>query len=168
MNIGAVSMSAWPLQQAYDRPEPASVSGQAADAFKLSPDSAQDQSAGADGVKRKGECQTCKNRKYQDGSDDPGVSFKTAAHISPEMAASKVRGHEMEHVTRERSQARLEDKEVVSQSIVYHNAVCPECGRVYVSGGTTTTTTRGKATPESKFRTGLEDGSTGKYLDTVA
>ena len=28
-------------------------------------------------------CQTCKNRKYQDGSDE-NVSFKAAAHISPE------------------------------------------------------------------------------------
>lgn len=34
------------------------------------------------------ECQTCKERKYQDGSNDPGVSFKTPASISPERAAS--------------------------------------------------------------------------------
>ena len=44
------------------------------------------------------ECQTCKNRKYQDGSDDPGVSFKTATNVAPEQAASAVRGHEQEHV----------------------------------------------------------------------
>ena len=49
------------------------------------------------------ECQTCKNRKYQDGSDDPGVSFKTATNVAPELAASAVRGHEQEHVVRERS-----------------------------------------------------------------
>ena len=30
----------------------------------------------------KGECQTCKNRKYQDGSNE-NVSFKSASHISP-------------------------------------------------------------------------------------
>lgn len=30
------------------------------------------------------ECQTCKNRKYQDGSNDPGVSFKAATHVAPE------------------------------------------------------------------------------------
>ena len=29
------------------------------------------------------ECQTCKNRKYVDGSDDPNVSFKTPGHIDP-------------------------------------------------------------------------------------
>lgn len=34
--------------------------------------------------KDSGECQTCKNRRYQDGSDDPGVSFKTAGKINPE------------------------------------------------------------------------------------
>lgn len=88
-----------------------------------------------------GECQTCERRKYQDGSDDPGVSFKTAAHIAPEQAASVVRGHEMEHVVREQAQARQEDRRVVSQSVTYHTAICPECGRVYVSGGTTRTAT---------------------------
>ena len=39
------------------------------------------------------ECQTCKNRKYQDGSDEM-VSFKSAAHISPQAAAGRVRAHE--------------------------------------------------------------------------
>ena len=29
------------------------------------------------------ECQTCKNRKYVDGSNEANVSFKNAAHISP-------------------------------------------------------------------------------------
>ena len=27
-------------------------------------------------------CQTCKNRKYVDGSDEANVSFKSAAHVS--------------------------------------------------------------------------------------
>ena len=27
------------------------------------------------------ECETCKNRKYQDGSDEANVSFKSAAHV---------------------------------------------------------------------------------------
>ena len=34
------------------------------------------------------ECETCKNRKYQDGSDEM-VSFKSAAHISPEASANR-------------------------------------------------------------------------------
>ena len=90
------------------------------------------------------ECKTCAERKYQDGSDDPGVSFKTAAHISPEQAASKVRSHEYEHVVREQSKAERENKEVVSQSVRLHTDICPECGRAYVSGGVTDTVTRGK------------------------
>lgn len=87
------------------------------------------------------ECQTCKERKYQDGSDDPGVSFKTPTGVDPELAASAVRGHEQEHVTRERAKAEREGREVLSQSVVYHTGICPECGRVYVSGGETTTVT---------------------------
>ncbi len=90
------------------------------------------------------ECKTCAERKYQDGSDDPGVSFKTAAHISPEQAAAKVRSHEYEHVVREQSKADRENKEVVSQSVRLHTDICPECGRAYVSGGVTNTVTRGK------------------------
>ena len=44
------------------------------------------------------QCETCKERKYQDGSDEM-VSFKSAAHISPEASASRVMAHEMEHVS---------------------------------------------------------------------
>lgn len=88
-----------------------------------------------------GECQTCKRRKYQDGSDDPGVSFKTPTNIAPEQAQAAVRGHENEHVVRERAKAQREDRKVVSQSVTYHSAICPECGRVYTAGGTTRTVT---------------------------
>lgn len=93
-------------------------------------------------------CDTCKNRKYQDGSDDPGVSFKTPTRLSPDQAASAVRSHEMEHVGREQSKAQREDRQVVSQFVTYRNAICAECGRTYISGGTTTTTTRGRAAYE--------------------
>ena len=96
-------------------------------------------------VMEEAECQTCSERKYKDGSDDPGVSFKTATHISPEQAASAVRGHEMEHVVRNRAKAQREDREIVSQSVVIHTDICPECGRVYTSGGTTRTVTRGNS-----------------------
>ena len=88
-----------------------------------------------------GECETCESRKYQDGSDDMGVSFQTPTNIKPEQAASAVRGHEQEHVVREQAKAEREDRKVISQSVTMHTAVCPECGRVYVSGGTTRTTT---------------------------
>ena len=93
-------------------------------------------------VMEEGECQTCKERKYQDGSDDPGVSFKTPTNIAPEQAASAVRGHENEHVVREQAKARQDDRKVVSQSVTYHTDICPECGKAYVSGGTTRTVTK--------------------------
>ena len=94
---------------------------------------------------QKEECQTCKNRKYQDGSNDPSVSFQTPTHISPSNSASAVMGHEMEHVTHERARAARDDKEILSQSVIIKTAICPECGKVYVSGGETTTTMRSKA-----------------------
>jgi len=98
-------------------------------------------------IKRLGfkECQTCKNRKYVDGSNDPGVSFKTPTHVSPSVAAAAVSAHEGEHVTHEQARAAAEGREVVAQAVVLHTAVCPECGRIYVSGGTTTTMTRDKS-----------------------
>ena len=84
------------------------------------------------------ECQTCKERKYQDGSDE-NVSFKSAQHISPEAAAARVRGHEQEHVANAYSKAAQDGGKVVNASVSIHTAVCPECGRTYVSGGTTHT-----------------------------
>lgn len=87
------------------------------------------------------ECQTCKERQYQDGSNDPGVSFKTPGHISPESSAAVVQAHEQEHVSNEQANARSEGRKVVSQSVQLFSAVCPECGKVYVSGGETRTTT---------------------------
>ena len=109
--------------------------------------------AGVDGVleaAEKGECQTCAKRKYQDGSDDPGVSYQTPTHISPDQAASAVRGHEMEHVVREQAAAEKEDRRVLSQSVSLHTDICPECGKVYVSGGTTRTVTASDTQPKAK------------------
>lgn len=98
-------------------------------------------------------CETCENRKYQDGSTDPGVSFKTPGKINPDAAASVVRSHEMEHVFHEQAQARQDGREIVSQSVSLHTGICPECGRVYISGGTTRTVTRSEA--EDLFRVGV-------------
>ena len=89
-----------------------------------------------------GECETCEERKYQDGSDDMGVSFQTPTNIKPEQAASAVRGHEMEHVYREQAKADREGRKVVSQNVTMHTEICPECGKSYVSGGTTRTVTK--------------------------
>lgn len=87
------------------------------------------------------ECQTCKNRTYQDGSNDPGVSFKAPGHIDPGSSAAAVRSHEQEHVVNEQARARSEGKRVVSQSVRITMSVCPECGRAYASGGVTRTVT---------------------------
>ncbi|MCR5656868.1 MAG: hypothetical protein K6G06_05330 [Butyrivibrio sp.] len=84
------------------------------------------------------ECETCKNRKYQDGSNE-NVSFKSAQHISPEAAASRVRGHEQEHVANAYKKAAQENGKVINASVKIETSVCPECGRTYVSGGLTTT-----------------------------
>lgn len=105
-----------------------------------------------------GECKTCEQRKYQDGSDDMGVSYQTPTRIDPDQAPSAVRGHEMEHVVREQAKARREDRRVVSQTVTMHTAICPECGKAYVSGGTTRTVTKGNPQPqpqtnEAKART---------------
>ena len=84
------------------------------------------------------ECETCKNRKYQDGSDEM-VSFKSAAHISPEASASRVRAHEQEHVSNAYTKAAQNGGKVLSANVTLKTSVCPECGRSYVAGGTTAT-----------------------------
>ena len=84
------------------------------------------------------ECQTCKERKYQDGSDE-NVSFKAASHIDPNAAASRVRSHEQEHVSNAYKDAAQNNGKVLSCNVTIKSAVCPECGRTYVSGGTTAT-----------------------------
>lgn len=96
---------------------------------------------GAQAAVEEGKCQTCEKRKYQDESDDMGVSFQTPTNIAPEQVASAVRGHENEHVVREQAKAQREDRKVVSQSVTLHTDICPECGKVYISGGTTRTVT---------------------------
>lgn len=85
-----------------------------------------------------GECQTCKNRKYTDGSNEM-VSFKSPTHISPESSGAAVRSHEQEHVTNAYSKAANGNGKVVRAAVNIHTSICPECGRSYVSGGTTNT-----------------------------
>ncbi len=87
----------------------------------------------------KKECQTCKNRKYKDGSDEANVSFKSAAHVSPQAAGAAVRAHEGEHVQNAYNDAAQNNGKVISASVSIHMSVCPECGRSYISGGDTRT-----------------------------
>jgi hypothetical protein len=108
--------------------------------------------AGSSEAPGDGKCKTCAERKYQDGSNDPGVSFKAATHVSPDLAPVAVMAHEGEHVVREQAKAESEGREVVSQHVSIHTAVCPECGRIYVSGGTTTTVTKSAPEPAGSGR----------------
>lgn len=85
------------------------------------------------------ECSTCANRKYQDGSNDSGVSFKNAAHISPDNAFAVVSAHEQEHVQEAQSRTAKKGGKLISASIRIFVSTCPECGRTYVSGGETRT-----------------------------
>ena len=120
-------------------PETPALPGQKADETDGEP------AQGAESAQKaleEGQCQTCEKRKYQDGSDDMGVSYQTPTNIKPEQAASAVRGHEMEHVYREQAKADREGRKVVSQTVTMHTEICPECGKTYVSGGTTRTVTK--------------------------
>jgi hypothetical protein len=84
------------------------------------------------------ECETCKRRKYQDGSDEM-VSFKAAGHIDPNNAASVVLGHEQEHVSNAYQKAKAHNGKVLRASVQLKTAICPECGRTYIAGGVTNT-----------------------------
>jgi len=86
-------------------------------------------------------CATCDSRRYQDDSNDPSVSFQTPTHISPEQSAVMVRAHEYEHVANEQARAERDGRRVISQTVMLHSAICPDCGRVYTSGGVTRTVT---------------------------
>lgn len=107
------------------------------------------------------ECQTCKNRKYQDGSDEM-VSFKSPKHVSPESAASAVRYHEQEHVSNAYKKAAKDNGEVVSANVSIHTSICPECGRSYVSGGTTHTQIK-YYNEENPYQQGLKIADQAKY-----
>lgn len=112
--------------------------------------SEKDEKAAEHGVKHDGfekdvpdcQCETCKNRRYQDDSNDSCVSFQSATRMTPGTAAYKVRGHEMEHVRRESIKAENEGKKVVSQTVQIKTDTCEECGKIYVAGGLTRTRTR--------------------------
>jgi len=96
-----------------------------------------------------GTCHTCQKRKYVDQSNDASVSFQTPTSINPNMAAAAVASHEQEHVRNEQARANREDREIVSQTVTLTYDICPECGKSYVSGGTTKTTSVSKSDSEN-------------------
>lgn len=156
MTIGAVSGS-------YMYPAVSYVSNQ------VSP-VAEEESKKIGGTSAPGECETCKNRKYQDGSNE-NVSFKSASHISPNVAGAAVRAHEGEHVANAYTKAAQDNGKVVNASVSIHTSVCPECGRTYVSGGTTNTTIKytNESNPYQKNQKALDAAyMIGANIDYVA
>lgn len=105
------------------------------------------------------ECETCKNRKYQDGSNEM-VSFKSASHISPQASASRVMAHEMEHVSNAYKKAEEGNGRVLQAAVSLQTAICPECGTSYVAGGATRTAIQytNESNPYQKARK-TQDGS---------
>lgn len=106
------------------------------------------------------ECETCKERKYQDGSNECNVSFQTAQHVSPTAAGAAVRAHEGQHVSNAYKKAAQGGGKVLQASVAIHTAICPECGRTYVSGGTTTTKIKygDESNPYTKNRKNADNG----------
>ena len=114
------------------------------------------------------ECQTCKNRRYQDDSCDSGVSFQTPTKIDPKAADMAVRSHENEHVVRNRDKAEREGMKIVSQSVTIQRAICPECGKLYTAGGLTRTRMK-TDNSDNRFNVGMFDSEkTGTKFNSVA
>ncbi len=118
----------------------------------------------AQGVEVK-ECESCRNRKYRDWSDDPTVSYQTPTSVSREGAYEAVVSHENEHVRHEQARAQATGRKVVYQHVSVHMSVCPECGRVYVSGGETVTATTIDPKKNGTGEDRLEDK--GRTIDTL-
>lgn len=84
------------------------------------------------------ECESCKNRKYVDGSDEM-VSFKSPTNIKPSAAMAAVSSHEQEHVGNAYKKASQMGGKVLQASVTIKTAICPECGKSYIAGGETNT-----------------------------
>lgn len=85
------------------------------------------------------ECQTCKERKYMDRSDENNVSFQTPTHIDPSSSGAQVMAHERMHVQNAFHEGQADNKKLISVSVSLKTGVCPECGRTYIAGGVTRT-----------------------------
>ena len=94
--------------------------------------------------KPQGPCVTCENRRYVDQSDDASVSYQTPTKLNSSTAGAAVAAHENEHVRNEKARAHRDGREIVNQTVTLTYDSCPECGKHYVSGGTTRTTSISK------------------------
>mgnify|MGYP000850519557 CR=1 FL=1 len=114
-------------------------------------------------------CQACKNRKYVDISNDSSVSFQTPTNIPASASFAKVSSHEQEHVSNEKAKAARDGRRVISQSVQIYFDVCPECGKVYSSGGKTTTITKAEPQRPDFFKEKINEfmlGHFGTRIDT--
>ena len=114
------------------------------------------------------QCEKCRSRRYQDGSNDSRVSFQVPTVMDPVKARSRVMSHEMEHVRSEQHKAKKENKIVVSQTVRIMNDRCEECGRNYVKGGFTRTITRPSLVDYRKVMTGAINKDIKKKLIGIA
>ena len=110
---------------------PSSASAQFQDGFKKSP-SFSDLGKASAGVYYKPSptdaeenAPTQESARAEEAGADPGVSFKVPGKIAKSVAASAIRAHEREHVTRNAAEAQREDREVISSSVVLHTGICP-------------------------------------------
>jgi deoxycytidylate deaminase len=78
--------------------------------------------------------------------------------------------HEQEHVANAVAEGSQDDKELVSATVSLKTAVCPECGRTYIAGGTTKTVMRTyNDDPYSQNQKAYEAEATrGNNIDYVA
>lgn len=115
------------------------------------------------------ECQTCKNRRYQDSSDEM-VSYKTPGRIASGESYVKVMSHEQEHVANAVAEGNEEDKELLSATVSLKTAICPECGKAYIAGGTTRTIMKTYGSdPYSQNQKAYEkEAATGNFIDYAA
>ncbi len=116
------------------------------------------------------ECQTCKERKYVDVSNEADVSFQTPTHISPQASFSAVSAHEQQHVSNAVAEGSRPGVELISTSVSYRMGVCPECGTPYILGGTTRTAMKyNENNPYESARKSLEGSFLrGMNFDSVA
>lgn len=118
-------------------------------------------------LKRSGqvECETCKQRKYVDGSDEM-VSFKTPTNISPQSSVAAVSAHEQEHVSNAYEKAAKNNGKVMSASVRIMMEICPECGKTFASGGLTTTQIKyDKANPYNNNKSKMLNTLIGMRMD---
>jgi hypothetical protein len=84
-------------------------------------------------------CNLCRQRQYEDVSPQHAVTFETPTKIPSIFSALWVATHELQHVLSAKRRALQQEERVITTVMLQYN-VCPDCGRVHVSGGRTTVT----------------------------